>query len=214
MARRRCASNVSPPARGKTIKSQAVAGRRRGSHFANRSIRAAGSAGGGRWRGTRRELEADRGRGCRQRREAAPDRGCRGSRGCVLRLRTGVPASVARAACQWRLRTAVAAGGAARRRFPRPQLRWAVRFRSRNGTGRERTGRGLLCAEGSGQPLISMSICGLFGNFFTKKSRRSMASTGRWPESPRRMRWILSSMCSGSSSSSRRVPDLKISTAG
>ncbi len=64
------------------------------------------------------------------------------------------------------------------------------------------------------QPLISSNICGLFGNFFRKKSRRSMASTGRWPERPRRMRWILCSMWSASSNSSRRVPDLKMSTAG
>ena len=63
-------------------------------------------------------------------------------------------------------------------------------------------------------PGISRRSCEFVGNFFTKVSRRSMASKGLCPASPRRMTLILCRSSCGISSSSRRVPLWKISIAG
>ncbi len=64
------------------------------------------------------------------------------------------------------------------------------------------------------QPGRLFSISALVGYFRTKWSRRSIASIGLCPARPRRMTLILCSCSSGKSSSSRRVPERKMSTAG
>jgi hypothetical protein len=64
------------------------------------------------------------------------------------------------------------------------------------------------------QPGRLFSISALVGYFRTKWSRRSIASIGLCPARPRRMTLILCSCSSGRSSSSRRVPERKMSTAG
>ena len=99
----------------------------------------------------------------------------------------------------------------------------STRRRRRRGTKRALKNSGsassprppnLVPPRGKGQPGIPASIWALVGNLRRKKSRRSIASIGLCPARPRRMTLILCSESAGMSSSSRRVPERKISTAG
>ena len=66
----------------------------------------------------------------------------------------------------------------------------------------------------SSYPGISRSIWELVGNFFRNDKSLSIASGGRCPANPRLIVLIFSKSCAGIKSSSRRVPDLKMSMAG
>jgi hypothetical protein len=91
---------------------------------------------------------------------------------------------------------------------------------------RVKTTRRTAVAAPSGVPVFAIGIrpsrypgmffrsSALVGYLRMKNRRRSMASIGLWPARPRRMTLILCSSSGVRRSSSRRVPERKMSTAG